>query len=243
MNVWFCVERATLTTYSSNFLADPLHLSLLLPAHSFDSSLSWWILLCKPKWQPTSFLIMFHWPHEAAFSHEQPPLHFAFSLFKVVFNERMKIGDSLSVCMHILCEPWLWSLWWCDGLHCLFTDANVPWERVLRLTYDAQPACPQTGGQEQRGASETGHWLHWPVLHLHQKVSPVCSAHPIIKCNSELWFWESKLRGKYIHEDTDVSHFWQIKPLTCKPFHITVKVEAKIWKMGKILTGWRFELC
>lgn len=34
MNVWFCVKGATLTTNSSNFLADPLHLSLLLPAHT-----------------------------------------------------------------------------------------------------------------------------------------------------------------------------------------------------------------
>lgn len=37
INVCFCIKRATLTAGSlSNFLADPFHLSFLLPAHSFE---------------------------------------------------------------------------------------------------------------------------------------------------------------------------------------------------------------
>lgn len=36
-DVSFCVKRTTLTAGSlSNFLADPFHLSFLLPAHSFE---------------------------------------------------------------------------------------------------------------------------------------------------------------------------------------------------------------
>lgn len=58
----------------------------------------------------------------------------------------------------------------------IFSDANLHWKRVHWLCDDAQPARPQTRwGQKQRRASSSGHWLHWPVLHLHQKVSTAWS--------------------------------------------------------------------
>lgn len=163
-------------------------------------------------------------------------LTFIFSQFH--FSKAWEsVTHAVFACTSVMSERWMWSLPWSG---CFFTDANVPWERVLWLDYDAQPARPQTRSEDQRWASETGHRLHRPVLHLHQKVNPVCS-------NVVRKFESSKVRNciflitRWEIRSSPVSHFWKIKRLTCKPFHITVKAMPRNWKMGKILSRWRFE--
>lgn len=52
----------------------------------------------------------------------------------------------------------------------VFSECVMHWKCVHWLCDDTQR--PQTRWcQKQRGASSTGHWLHRPVLHLHQKVT------------------------------------------------------------------------
>lgn len=58
------------------------------------------------------------------------------------------------------------------------SEASLLWKCVHRLCDDAQPLCPQARrGEKQRVASSTGHRLHRPVLHLHQKVNAAEQLH------------------------------------------------------------------